>query len=123
MKKNFFVKKKNEEGSVLGKNLMKKMRFDIENVKRCLVMKRKVFTVRSYWLKNEDVYVSGVGICRRIRGYEIVKKEDLVKFMKLSGFENVEDWWNVIERMYGNKRKFVYCVKVIEKNEESDKSR
>jgi hypothetical protein len=92
---------------------MARMRFDLDNVKDCLVEHGKVFTVRSYWLVNQDVHVEGVGMCRRIRGFEVHSKEDLKRFVKFSGFESVNDWWEAIGSFIGRKRKFMYIVKLI----------
>jgi hypothetical protein len=90
---------------------MNKMRFDVKCVKECLKVKGKVFSVRSYCLENCEVFVEGVGICRRIRGFEVKRKEELERFVKLSGFESVDEWWNKICEFCGGKRKWVYVVK------------
>ncbi len=90
---------------------MRKMRFDVECVKECLKKKGKVFTVRSYCLDNDNVFVDGVGWCRRIRGFEVTKKEDIRKFVKLSGFNSVDEWWDKILEFTSNKRKWIYLVK------------
>jgi hypothetical protein len=93
---------------------MNKMRFDVRCVKECLRVKGKVFSVRSYCLENTEVFVEGVGICRRIRGFEVKGKEELERFVKLSGFESVDDWWNKVDEFCGGKRKWVYVVKRME---------
>jgi len=90
---------------------MRKMRFDVKVVKKCLVDYGVVFSVRSYCLDNEFVEVDGVGICKRIRGFEVKSKDDLVKYVKRSGFESVDEWWNVIEGFCKGKRKWMYLVK------------
>ncbi|MBC8522197.1 MAG: hypothetical protein H8D26_09490 [Methanomicrobia archaeon] len=87
------------------------MRFDLENVKKCLTEKGKVFTVRSYCLENYTVSIEGIGKCRRIRGFEVKNKDQIKKFVKLSGFNNVNDWWKAIDAFCGDKRKWIYLVK------------
>ena len=94
---------------------MGRMRFDVTCVKQCLIANGKVFTVRSYCLPNANVYVDGVGICRRIRSFEVKQKSDLEQFVKLSGFSSVEEWWKKVCEFYGNKRKWLYLVKRLEK--------
>jgi hypothetical protein len=90
---------------------MNKMRFDVKCVKECLKVKGKVFSVRSYCLENTEVLVEDVGICRRIRGFEVKRKEELERFVKLSGFNDVEEWWRKIDEFCGGKRKWMYVVK------------
>jgi len=87
------------------------MRFDLENVKNCLRYKGKVFTVRSYCLENYNVSVEGIGKCRRIRGFEVKNKDQIKKFVKLSGFDTLNAWWKAIEGFCGDKRKWIYLVK------------
>ena len=77
---------------------MKGMRFDVECVSDYLWDKDIVFSVRGYdygdmgyvWVfGNGNVYV------RKNLG-KVVSKNQLVKFVRWSGFENVDDWWNQI---------------------------
>ena len=90
-----------------------KMRFDVECVWKMLNDVGIVFTVRKYELKDEVVFVEGIGKCKRSLVGEISKVRDLKEYWKLSGFEKLGDWVDVIKRMYGSKRKFLYCVEVI----------
>ena len=55
-----------------------------------------------------------VGSGKRIRGFEVKRKEELERFVKLSGFDDVEEWWNKINEFCGGKRKWVYVVKRVE---------
>ena len=98
---------------------MRNMSFDVDVVRNCLIENGCVFSVRSYCLENENVKVEGVGVCRRINGFEVKSKDDLVKYVKRSGFESVDDWWNVIERVCRGKRKWMYMVKISEGSIES----
>jgi len=74
------------------------MRFDVKCVKNCLTANKLVFTVRSWsgCSNNSYVNVEGVGRCLKTRIMQVTKKEDLLKFVPLSGFSNVEDWWTKI---------------------------
>lgn len=92
---------------------MKAMKFDVECVRRCLVESGVVYTVRGYEMKDGLVLVDGVGVCRRKRLGEVVRKEDLEKFVELSGFASVEEWWKKIEGFIwrGERRKWLYEVK------------
>lgn len=88
------------------------MQFNVKSVFNCLAKSGKVFTVRSYWLKNANVFVDGVGLCRRIRGHEIKDKSELYHYVGLSGFKNIDDWWEKIVKFTpGKKKKYIYLVK------------
>jgi len=93
---------------------MKKMEFRLKNVRDCLLKHGKVYTVRSYyaWNGGEEVLVEvdGVGLALRKYVKEVTKKEDLLLFVALSGFENVDDWWKAIEFWCAGKRKWLYFV-------------
>ena len=96
-----------------------KMGFDVKCVKDCLVKRGKVFTVRSYLLEGINyrfVMVDGVGLCWRELVGEIKGKEDLVKYLDLSGFENVDLWWEKIVGFCGGKKKWLYFVSVYRNN-------
>ena len=92
----------------------RRMRFDLANVKNCLRDNRRVFSVRSYCLDNCVVEVEGIGLCKRIRGFEVKCKEDLIKYVGLSGFDSIEEWWYKVELFCKGKRKWIYKVKVVE---------
>lgn len=90
---------------------MGNMRFDVKVVKDCLRNKGVVFSVRSYCLENCEVMVDGVGICRRIKGFEVECKDDIKRYVKLSGFTSVDEWWDKIEGFTKGRRKWMYMVK------------
>jgi hypothetical protein len=92
---------------------MKKMRFDIECVKKMLKVVGVVFTVRSYCLEDCDVIVDDVGVCRRSLKGEVKYVKDLEACACLSGFDDVRSWVDVIRKMYRGKRKYLYEVKVL----------
>jgi len=92
---------------------MKEMRFDVGCVRECLVREGKVYTVRGYYLYEGDVVVDGVGVCYRSRLGEVVRKEDLGRYVGLSGFKSVDEWWKVIRRFVKDDRKlWLYVVRV-----------
>lgn len=79
---------------------MKRMRFDVECVSKFLYENDLVFSVRGYDY-GEDcyVYVFGNGnVYLRKKLGKVVSKVQLVKFVRWSGFENVDEWWKVIRR-------------------------
>ena len=91
---------------------MGKMSFYVDCVRNCLIDNGVVFSVRGYNLENADVQVDGVGTCRRMRGFEVKSKNDLVKYVKRSGFNSVDAWWGAIEGFCAGKRKWMYMVKI-----------
>jgi hypothetical protein len=93
--------------------MMKKMRFDIECVKKMLVNCGVVFTVRCYCLEDCDVLVDDVGVCRRSLIGEVKYVKDLEVYACLSGFDDIRSWVEVIRKMYKGKRKYLYEVDVL----------
>lgn len=94
---------------------MRKMEFAVGCVRECLCREGRVFTVRSYCLEGRFyriVQVDGVGLCWRELVGEVTCKEDLLKFVELSGFSTVDEWWNKIVSFCGGKQKWLYKVSV-----------
>jgi hypothetical protein len=94
---------------------MGKMSFEVKCVRECLVRNGRVFSVRSYCLEGRGyrfVEVDGVGRCWRELVGEVKGKEDLVKFVEFSGFDNVDDWWEKIVGFCGDRKKWLYKVLV-----------
>ena len=89
------------------------MKFDLKNVKECLMKNGVVFTVRKWksYGNVEFVNVEGVGVCRKERVQEVHGVEDVKEFVELSGFENVVDWWSKI-KMFGACDGWLYKVSV-----------
>ncbi len=81
---------------------MYKMRFDIKCVKECLVKNKIVYTVMSWegYSVISNIEVDGVGPCTKKRIIQVTRKEDLAKYLSLSGFDSLEDWWAKI-RSFG----------------------
>jgi len=89
------------------------MKFTVVCVKKCLFENGLVYSVRGYEMKDNLVFVNGVGVCRRRKIKEVKGKKDLEGFVGLSGFENVDGWWGAIESFIwrGERRKWLYEVK------------
>lgn len=87
---------------------MKKMEFKVRCVRECLLRQGRVYTVRGYDMWSEYVGVDGVGRCFRRQVAEVKCKEDLVKFVRYSGFADVEQWWRAIESFCAGRRKWLY---------------
>lgn len=89
------------------------MKFNVPVVKQCLMEYDEVFTVRSYksYDKFRAVEVDGIDyLCERIK--QVMKPEDIVSFVKLSGFENMNLWWNKI-RGFGAVGGYLYKVSLL----------
>jgi len=89
---------------------MKKMEFRLKCVRGSLLRDGRVYTVRGYDMWSEYVEVDGVGRCFRKHVIEITCKEDLLKFLRWSGFGSVDEWWAAIESFCAGKRKWLYYV-------------
>ncbi len=90
---------------------MSKMKFDVNCVKECLVNNGRVFTVRSWesYCQESYVDVDGVGKCRKIRISKVSQKEDIAPYVRLSGFDSVDEWWNKV-RAFGAQEGFLFLV-------------
>ena len=89
---------------------MKKMQFSVRCVRECLLRHGFVYTVRGYDMSNEYVWVDDVGRCFRRQVAEVNCKDDLLRFVKHSGFANVDDLWRAIEAFCAGRRKWCYYV-------------
>lgn len=89
---------------------MKKMQFLVERVRECLLREGRVYTVRSYDMWNEYVWVDGVGRCFRRQVAVITCQEDLARFVRWSGFASVAEWWQAIQRFCAGKPMWCYYV-------------
>ncbi len=77
---------------------MNKMKFDVKCVKDCLMNNGRVFTVRSWngYAQESVVEVDGVGVCDKYRVGRVSGIKSIEGYVKLSGFERVDEWWNAI---------------------------
>lgn len=89
---------------------MNKMEFKVRQVRECLLRHGHVYTARGYDMEAAYVWVDGVGRCFRRQVAVVEKKEDLLPFVKYSGFVNVEAWWEVLQRFVNGQRCWVYYV-------------
>jgi len=89
---------------------MKKMEFRVRQVRECLLREGRVYTVRGYDMYSEYVWVDAVGRCFRRQVMEVKCKEDLVKFVRWSGFSCVDEWWRAVEGFCGVRKKWLYYV-------------
>ena len=66
--------------------------------KKFLLDNGKIYTVRKYAISDSDVKVSNIGICSR-KPLGIIVQSDLDKYVRESGFDTVEDWLHMINRL------------------------
>ena len=71
-----------------------------------------VYTVRKYKMVEKVVEVEGIGECRRIPLGSISKKEELLPYVELSGFDSVEAWWDKIRYFVPDVDSTLYLYKV-----------
>ncbi|KAB2945282.1 hypothetical protein [Candidatus Methanoperedens sp. BLZ2] len=93
---------------------MNKMRFDVKCVKECLAKNKIVYTVRTWegYTALSNVEVEGIGPCTKKRLMRVTGKEDLTKYLSLSGFGSLDDWWSKI-RSFGACSGWLFEVRVI----------
>lgn len=94
-----------------------KMSFNIVSVYDFLKSWNYVYTVRNYYdNKITIVEVDGIGKCERICIFHINgEKKLLEKYVKDSGFDNLEAWWTKI-KMFKAEYGYLYNVlKLVEK--------
>lgn len=92
----------------------KTMQFNVSCVKNCLVENKEVFTVRKYKSYGlvSAVKVEDIGMCRKEFIKIITDKKELLDYVKLSGFESLDDWFNKI-RMFISENETMYLYRVI----------
>jgi hypothetical protein len=89
---------------------MKKMEFSVRCVRQCLLREQMVYTVRGYDMSNDYVWVDDIGRCFRRQVCVVENKQDLQRFVTLSGFATVDDWWRAIQGFCAGRRKWLYYV-------------
>lgn len=89
---------------------MNKMEFKVSRVRECLLRHGRVYTVRAYDMGAAYVWVDGVGRCFRRQVAEVRNEGDLVKYVRYSGFDSVEEWWKVLKGFVGDRRCWLYYV-------------
>jgi hypothetical protein len=90
---------------------MNRMRFDVRCVKDCLKNNGRVFTVRSWGgiAQESVVEVEGLGTCNKYRIGKVSGIESVKRYVKLSGFSNVESWWDAIGR-FGACNGYIFLI-------------
>uniref|UniRef100_A0A6M3LT49 Uncharacterized protein n=1 Tax=viral metagenome TaxID=1070528 RepID=A0A6M3LT49_9ZZZZ len=86
------------------------MQFTIKCVKAFLARQGFVYTVRGYKMRDNEIFVKGLGRYKRTFVKEVTAKTDLDKFITCSGFNNTENWWSTILMFCGNHQKWLYLV-------------
>ena len=91
---------------------VEKMSFEVKEVREFLIRNGFVYSVRSYRRRNGFVFVERVGLCYRKFVRFVECEEDLEKYVKWSGFENVDEWVEWIRR-FRVRRGCLYRVNVV----------
>ena len=73
----------------------RKMQFTPE-LQRFLKNQKMIYTVRRTRMNQASVSVNNIGMCIRYPRGRIKDKDDLIPYVKKSGFNNVEEWWSYI---------------------------
>ena len=92
---------------------VEKMSFNVKEVREFLIKNGFVYSVRSYRRRNGFVFVEKVGLCYRKFVRFVESERDIEKYVKWSGFENVEGWKEWIRR-FRVRRGCLYRVNVVE---------
>ena len=103
------------------------MEFKVPCVKNFLKENGKVYTVRSFLMEDKEVFVEGIGLCKRTRiesntsiNDKPIGKADLYLYWKDCGFKGdnkfdvVNKWWQTIEKFCKGKPKYLYLVVKVE---------
>ena len=87
----------------------------LPELRKFLLARGEIYTVRKYRMPEIDVSVSGVGICTRTRPGRISNKAQLEQFVTLSGFATVDDWWAKILHFIPNEADPKYIYRIVRK--------
>jgi hypothetical protein len=91
------------------------MKFDVPEVKACLVKNGEVYTVRSFESRDRFtvVPVNNLPFCMKEKICKIESYKDLTRYTHLSGFKSPLEWWRKIEEMKAQDG-WLYRVSVLE---------
>lgn len=90
------------------------MKFNVKYVKHYLEMYGIVFTIRGYFIKKDsEVFVEGLGLYKRELIKEINHISEIKEYFLESGFSSVNIWWDIVQKMYKDKPKYLYKVSKI----------
>jgi len=94
------------------------MKFDVPEVKACLVNNQEVYTVRAF--ESHDrfsvVPVNNLPDCLKEKICKVNSYRDLTRYTHLSGFKSPLEWWRKIEEMKATNG-WLYKVSVLEEEE------
>lgn len=65
----------------------------IPQLKEFLLRDKIIYTVRKYKMVKAVVDIEGVGRCNRLPVLEDLSKEDLLPYLRFSGFPTLDQWW------------------------------
>ena len=94
------------------------MKFDVPEVKACLVENQEVYTVRAHETKDKFtvVPVNNMPFCLKEKICKVDSIKDLTGYSHLSGFNSPLEWWRKIEEMKATNG-WLYKVSVLEEEE------
>jgi hypothetical protein len=74
---------------------------------------RTIYTIRKYEMDHAEVDIDGL-VCNRTPLGKVSSKEDLIPYIKESGFTTLEAWWNKVKEINPRTKEFwLYKVEVI----------
>ncbi len=80
----------------------------IPHLKSFLLNNKFIYTVRKYEMDKSEVTIVNVGRCLRTPLGIIENKEDLLPYVKNSGFSSSEEWWGKIRYFIPNEDSIMY---------------
>jgi hypothetical protein len=91
------------------------MKFDVPEVRECLIKNQEVYTVRSFESRDRFtvVPVNNLPDCLKEKICKIQSYKDLTRYTHLSGFKSPLEWWRKIEEMKAQDG-WLYHVSVLE---------
>ena len=91
------------------------MKFDVPEVRECLMKNGEVYTVRSFESRDRFtvVPVNNLPDCLKEKICKIESYKDLTRYTHLSGFKSPLEWWRKIEEMKATEG-WLYHVSVLE---------
>lgn len=94
------------------------MKFDVPEVRECLMKNKEVYTVRSFESRDRFtvVPVNNLPDCLKEKLFKIKSYKDLTRYTHLSGFKSPLEWWRKIEEMKVTEG-WLYRVSVLEEEE------
>ena len=90
------------------------MKFDVPEVRECLMKNLEVYTVRAFESasKLSIVTVNGISDCTKEKLFQVKSYKDLTRYTHLSGFKSPMEWWRKIEAFKATEG-WMYHVKAL----------